>query len=72
MAHGPQRPRISPLISSSLACRPFGLTFAGTGYSEAQLLAFAYAFEQATHYRKQGVPYKEATPTTQVNRGHEQ
>jgi amidase len=33
---------------------PYGLTFAGTGFSEAQLLAYAYAFEQAT-FRRLGV-----------------
>ncbi|SOC44545.1 amidase family protein [Ureibacillus acetophenoni] len=32
--------------------KPFGVTFAGTAYSEGQLIKFAYAFEQATNYRK--------------------
>ncbi|MCH1624535.1 amidase family protein [Ferdinandcohnia quinoae] len=32
--------------------RPFGVTFAGTAYSEGQLIMLAYAFEQATNFRK--------------------
>lgn len=32
--------------------KPFGVTFAGTAYSEGQLIKLAYAFEQATNYRK--------------------
>jgi amidase len=32
--------------------RPFGITFAGTAYSEGPLIKLAYAFEQATHHRK--------------------
>jgi amidase len=31
---------------------PIGLTFTGPAWSEAKLLRFAYAFEQATHYRR--------------------
>ncbi|MBI1777605.1 MAG: amidase [Proteobacteria bacterium] len=31
---------------------PFGATFAGPAYSEPTLLAFAYAFEQATQWRR--------------------
>ena len=31
---------------------PLGLTFMGRAYSEAELLGFAYAFEQATKSRK--------------------
>lgn len=31
---------------------PFGLTFSGPALSEPRLLAFAYAFEQATHFRQ--------------------
>jgi len=30
---------------------PLGLSFLGPAYSEAQLIGFAYAFEQATHAR---------------------
>ena len=30
---------------------PFGVTFSGPAFSEPRLLALAYAFEQATHYR---------------------
>lgn len=29
--------------------RPFGMTFLGTAYTEAKLLAYAYAYEQASH-----------------------
>ncbi|WP_059174012.1 amidase family protein [Bacillus sp. FJAT-27445] len=32
--------------------RPFGITFAGTAYSEGALITFAYAFEQAAKHRK--------------------
>ena len=31
---------------------PIGLTFTGPAWSEARLLRFAYAFEQATHFRR--------------------
>jgi amidase len=31
---------------------PFGITFTGRAWSEADLLRFAYAFEQATHARR--------------------
>lgn len=31
---------------------PVGITFTGTAYSEAELLKFAYAFEQGTKHRK--------------------
>ena len=30
---------------------PFGLIFVGRMWSEAELLAYAYAYEQATHHR---------------------
>ncbi|MDE5415118.1 amidase family protein [Alkalihalobacterium chitinilyticum] len=32
--------------------RPFGITFAGAAFSEATLIKLAYAFEQATTFRK--------------------
>ena len=32
--------------------RPVGIAFNGTAYSEAKLLAFAYAYEQATKLRR--------------------
>lgn len=32
--------------------RPFGITFAGTAYSEGILIKLAFAFEQATKLRK--------------------
>lgn len=31
---------------------PLGLTFSGPAFSEAKLIGFAYAFEQATHHRQ--------------------
>lgn len=30
---------------------PFGVTFSGPAFSEAKLIGYAYAFEQATHHR---------------------
>ena len=30
---------------------PAGVTFSGRAFSEPRLIALAYAFEQATHYR---------------------
>jgi amidase len=38
---------------------PFGVTFSGPAFSEAKLIGFAYAFEQATQHR---VPPKSAPP----------
>ena len=38
---------------------PVGIAFNGTAYSEAKLLAFAYAYEQATKLRK---PVSEINP----------
>lgn len=32
--------------------RPFGITFAGSAFSEGILIKLAYAFEQATKHRK--------------------
>ncbi|CAD6585465.1 MAG: hypothetical protein CYPHOPRED_003086 [Cyphobasidiales sp. Tagirdzhanova-0007] len=46
--------------------RPFGLTFAGTAWSEAKLISYAYGFEQATHHRLRRRPYDGAMPKTQV------
>jgi amidase len=31
---------------------PYGVTFSGRAFSEPRLIALAYAFEQATHYRR--------------------
>lgn len=36
---------------------PFGISFLGDKWSEASLIGFAYAFEQRTKIRNQGVPY---------------
>ena len=40
---------------------PVGITFMGRAFSEARLLALAYAFEQATHARR-APTYRETTP----------
>ncbi|KAK6992535.1 amidase domain-containing protein [Favolaschia claudopus] len=45
---------------------PFGLTFVGTAFSESKLLAFAYAYEQATQTRLKRKAYEKATPKTQL------
>ncbi|KAF8143819.1 amidase signature enzyme [Mycena galopus ATCC 62051] len=45
---------------------PFGLTFVGTAFSESKLLAFAYAYEQATQTRLNRTAYEAATPKTQL------
>jgi amidase len=49
-----------------ISYRPFGVTFAGDAFSEAELLGIGYAYEQATQARKQGRTYAEATPQTQI------
>jgi amidase len=43
-----------------------GLTFAGTGFSEAKLLAYGYAFEQASNHRLERKAYSAAIPKTQL------
>lgn len=45
---------------------PFGLAFVGTAWSEERLLAYAYAFEQATHVRLKRRAYAEAVPKSQL------
>ncbi|EPQ50833.1 amidase signature enzyme [Gloeophyllum trabeum ATCC 11539] len=45
---------------------PFGLAFMGTAWSEAKLLGYAYAFEQATQARLMRRAYEEAVPKTQL------
>ncbi|KAH8823884.1 amidase signature enzyme [Flagelloscypha sp. PMI_526] len=45
---------------------PFGLSFLGTAFTEASLLSFAYAYEQATQTRLGRRAYKEAVPKTQL------
>nr|GAT52318.1 predicted protein [Mycena chlorophos] len=45
---------------------PFGLTFVGTAWSEADLIAYAYAYEQATMTRLKLKAYEAATPKTQL------
>jgi amidase len=43
---------------------PFGIAFAGTYWSEADLIGYAYAFEQRTMVREQVKPYLE--PMTEL------
>ncbi|KAI0061127.1 amidase signature enzyme [Artomyces pyxidatus] len=45
---------------------PFGLAFVGTAWSDAQLLRYAYAFEQATRTRRRRRAYDAAVPKTQL------
>ncbi|KIY45937.1 amidase signature enzyme [Fistulina hepatica ATCC 64428] len=46
---------------------PYGLCFIGRAWSEAQLLALAYAFEQATQTRLSRKAYPSAIPKTQLH-----
>jgi amidase len=46
---------------------PFGLSFIGTAYSEARLIELAYSFEQATLISKEGKPFEDAIPKTQLS-----
>ncbi|KAI0258570.1 amidase signature enzyme [Gloeopeniophorella convolvens] len=45
---------------------PFGLMFLGPAYSEATLLGYAYAYEQATHTRLLRRALDAAVPRTQI------
>ncbi|KAF7316089.1 Amidase domain-containing protein [Mycena indigotica] len=45
---------------------PFGLMFVGAAWSESKLLAYAYAYEQATNTRLKQRAYDKATPKTQL------
>jgi len=45
---------------------PFGLSFLGTGFSEFQLVGFAYAYEQKTMTRLARKAFPAAIPTTQL------
>lgn len=56
----------SNIIYDPYPGKPHGLTFASTEWTEAQLLSYAYAFEQATHVRLQKKAYAEAVPKTQL------
>lgn len=44
-------PGITVPMGFTYASLPAGLTFVGRGFSEAMLIRFAYAYEQATHHR---------------------
>ena len=45
-------PSIALPAGYKVSGRPFGITFAGTAFSEGILIKLAYAFEQATKHRK--------------------
>jgi len=45
---------------------PFGLSFIGRQWDDANLLGMAFAFEQKTMYRKGRMAYGAATPKTQL------
>lgn len=49
-----------------MLARPYGITFAGAGFSEEVLIKIAYAYEKVTQVRQQGKTYAEATPKTQL------
>lgn len=46
---------------------PFGLSFIGPRFGEAQIIQYAYAFEQATMMRYANLPLPEFMPTTQLH-----
>ncbi|KAI0049504.1 amidase signature enzyme [Auriscalpium vulgare] len=46
---------------------PFGISFVGTAYSEAQLIQYAYAYEQATQMRLRRRAFPAAIPKTQLD-----
>ncbi|KZO95572.1 amidase signature enzyme [Calocera viscosa TUFC12733] len=45
---------------------PFGLSFIGRQWDDANLLGLAYAYEQGTKHRLENHAYEKATPTTQL------
>ncbi|KAK0357096.1 hypothetical protein LTR91_003444 [Friedmanniomyces endolithicus] len=46
---------------------PFGLSFIGPRFGEAQIIQFAYAFERATMVRYQNLPLAKYMPVTQLH-----
>lgn len=44
---------------------PFGLSFMGARFTEADLIGFAYDYEQATHHRNDVQPY--IVPNIEIN-----
>jgi len=44
---------VAPAFPAGFVAKPgpAGVTFSGVAFSEPRLIALAYAFEQATHYR---------------------
>ncbi|KAF8235335.1 amidase signature enzyme [Tricholoma matsutake] len=55
----------TPLVENAPGL-PFGIAFMGTGFSELQLIQYAYAYEQATHNRLKHLAYPAAIPRTQL------
>ncbi|KAK5697636.1 hypothetical protein LTR17_023951 [Elasticomyces elasticus] len=45
---------------------PYGLSFIGPRFGEAQIIQYAYAFEQATQFRYQKLPLAKFMPKTQL------
>ena len=45
---------------------PFGLSFIGPRFGEAQIIQYAYAFEQATQFRYAHLPMPQFMPSTQL------
>ena len=50
---------------------PFGLSFVGHRFGEAELIQYAYAFEQATMARYRHLPLEKYIPKTQLKPGNE-
>lgn len=50
---------------------PFGLSFVGHRFGEAELIQYAYAFEQATMVRERHLPLEKYIPKTQLRPGDE-
>ncbi|KAK5698377.1 hypothetical protein LTR17_023712 [Elasticomyces elasticus] len=46
---------------------PYGLSFIGPRFGEAQIIQYAYAFEQATQFRYQNLPLAKFMPKTQLH-----
>ncbi|KZV67708.1 amidase signature enzyme [Peniophora sp. CONT] len=57
--------KANPIIKTGPG-QPYGLAFIGTAWSEAKLLSFAYAFEQATQIRLKRRAFELAIPKTQL------
>lgn len=64
----PESTSLSPAkpTRSSGPNQPFGIAFMGSAFSENKLIAYAFAYEQATHARLKQLAYAEAIPKTQI------